>query len=150
MITKPLNLQVHLRRPDARLEAVPFIDICMIAVFFGVLSSGFVVAPGIALSLPTTAVAPQDAAPTAQVLTVMETEGSEVIIFDRGGVLTLEAFEKLLADRNEDFSQEVLLIRADRDVSLQVLTRVWEIAANAGFGRVMIAAEPEEADAGGF
>ena len=150
MITRPFNFEAMIKRPEARLEAVPFIDVFLIAVFFSVLSSKFVLAPGIALSLPSTRAAPVDAIPTAHVLTVMETQGAEVLIYETGGILTLDSFAKVLAERGEDFSDAVLLIRADRDVSLQVLTRVWEIALEAGFGRVMIGAEPERASREGF
>ncbi|RME67576.1 MAG: hypothetical protein D6781_12920, partial [Verrucomicrobia bacterium] len=108
MITRPFNLQAHVRQPGKGLDVVPFVDLGVIALFFIVFSSRFVFAPGIARDLPTTRAEVSEAAPAAHVLTVIETEGSEVVIFERGGVLTLDAFEELLRRRGESYAGEVL------------------------------------------
>lgn len=149
MITRPFNFEAHLRRPTARLEVVPFINVCLILLFFALLHSRFVVAPGVSLALPTTKAEPMDAVATSRVLTVKEVQGGEMLIFE-GRILKLESFEKALAGFTAGAPGEVLLVRADRDVSVQLLVRVCELAERAGFQRVQIAAEPEKAAAPGL
>jgi biopolymer transport protein ExbD len=146
MITRPFNFETHLTRPHSRLDLVPFVDVGVILLFFGLLGSRFVLAPGVAINLrlPATAAATLDALPTSRVLTVMEVEGHEMLIFE-GRILNLASFERLLKEQAADFSGDVLLVRLDRDVSTSLLARVCELAAHAGFNQVLLAAEPEPA-----
>ncbi len=149
MITRPLNLAAHLSKPPLGLDPIPFIDVLAVALFFVLLSSRFVLPPGILLTLPSVENLPRDVAPTSRLLTVSESQGAEMLIFE-GQVCNLAAFERILAGRAEEFAGEVLLIRSDRDVSLSVLARVWELCVVAGFERVLLAAEPEKRPAAAF
>ena len=85
-----------------------------------------------------------DAVPTSRVLTVGEVEGRELIIFDNR-VQSLETLAKTFADHPAAAPGEVLLLRLQRDVSVQLLVQINELAARAGFAAVQIAAEPEQA-----
>lgn len=142
MITKPFNLESRLKRPSAAFEFVPFIDACVIGLFFVLLSSRFVLATGFSLDLPTVEDLPRDAAATSRVLTLSESQGTAMLIFE-GRVCTLESFARVTSDRSSEFESEILLLRADRDVSLELLAQVWEMCIKAGFKRVLISAEPE-------
>lgn len=142
MITKPFNFAGNLKPPSTRIEAIPFVDVILIFVFFLLLSSRFVFAPGITLALPTTLQAPADIVTASAVLTVNEIEGREMLIFD-GEIYTLETLERAFNER-EQGTDEVLLVRMDQTVSMQLLVRVCEIAEYGGFVRVQIAAEQEK------
>lgn len=142
MITKPFNLSEKQRVLSERIDAVPFLDVILIFLFFSVLSSRFVFAPGVTLSLPSTLQAPGDVVAASSVLTVNEIEGREMLIFE-GGIFTLETLPRAFESR-EIGNGEVLLVRMDQTVSMQLLVRVCELAENAGFVRVQIAAEPEK------
>lgn len=148
MITKPFNFSERLKVPSEGIEAVPFIDVILILLFFSILSSRFVFAPGITLSLPTTIEAPGDVVAASSVLTVNEIEGREMLIF-KGGIFTLETLPRAFENR-ERGTEEVLLVRVDQTVSMQLLVRVCELAEDAGFVRVQIAAEPEKLPARDF
>jgi biopolymer transport protein ExbD len=146
MITRPFNFSAHVTPPPSGLDVVPFINVCALLLFFGLLGSRFVLATGSAmkLELPTTAGASTDALPTSRVLTASEVDGREMLIFE-GKILNLDAFERMMKDRNRAHAGEILLVRADRDVSLRLLVRINEAAAHAGFSDVLLAAEPEQA-----
>lgn len=146
MITRPFNFEAHLRPPSMALDLVPFVNVCALLLFFGMLGSRFILAPGVAmkLELPATAGAPHDALPTSRVLTVGEVDGREMLIFD-GRILNLASFERYLQERGQAFAGEVLLVRMDRDVSMVLLVRVCEMARHGGFETVMLATEPEPA-----
>jgi biopolymer transport protein ExbD len=148
MITRPFDFAAHLRRPSAHLEAVPFIDACLLLLFFAVLGSRFVLAPGVAIDLPATRGAPPDAVVTTRMLTVAENDGQEMLIYD-GRIHRFDSFAAALEAQRSELAGEVLLVRMDRDVSMRVWVKVCELAEQAGFVRVLMAAEPERAlDAG--
>ncbi|HEX9783551.1 MAG TPA: biopolymer transporter ExbD [Opitutaceae bacterium] len=149
MITRPFNFEAHLSAPSTRFESVPFINVGVLGLFFVLLSSRFVIAPGILLDLPMVDGLPRDIAAASRVLTLSESQGAEMLIFE-GRMCTLESFEKLLTGREEEFKSEVLLVRADGDVSLQLLARVWKLSVQAGFNRILLAAEAKSAADGAF
>lgn len=132
------------------MELVPFIDVVVVALFFVLLSSRFVLAPGISISLPTVENLPRDAAATSRVLTISESQGAQMILFEGRVFSSLDAFGRVLADRSDEFQSEILLIRADRDVSLELLARIWDLCGKAGFERVLLAAEPARLAPGAF
>jgi biopolymer transport protein ExbD len=146
MITRPFNFEAHVTRPPSGLDLVPFVDMCALLLFFGLMGSRFVLAPGTAvnLRLPTTPAAPSDALPTSQVLTVAEVDGREMIIFD-GRILNLASLDRLLNEHRGGYGGEILLVRMDRDVSMDLLARVCELARRSGFQQVLLAAEQEPA-----
>lgn len=148
MIVQPFNFTSHLKQVSIGFDVVPFIDFCLILVFFALLGSPYVVAPGLTVNLPAMQAPAADAIPTSRVLTVGEVEGRELIIFDNR-VQTLKTLQETFANQPAA-PGEVLLLRLQRDVSVQLLVRVNELAARAGFAAVQIAAEPEHAGGPGF
>ncbi|TVR54118.1 MAG: biopolymer transporter ExbD [Puniceicoccaceae bacterium] len=149
MKLSPLNLQDQLPRPTRRFPLLPILDVALILLFFGLFQSGFVVAPGLSLELPRTAGEPVDHAARFRILTVEEVEGSELLIFE-GRVLNLAGLERLLPTLEKPTRDEVLLIRLDRRVSLETLVRISEVARDAGFERIHLAAESAPAAAAPF
>ena len=149
MITQPFNFAAHLRRPSTRLEVVAFVDVAMLLLFFAVLGSRFVLAPGITLDLPTTPGPPPDAVMATRVLTVAENDGVEMLIFE-GRIHSIGTFKSVLEARGDEMRGEVLLVRADRDVSTKTLVQVCDLAVKAGFVRVQLAAEQERPARAGF
>lgn len=144
MIVQPFNFTARLKQTSIGFEIVPFIDFCLILIFFTWLGSPFVVAPGLTVNLPDMRDPGADAIPASRVLTVGEVEGRELIIYDNR-VQTLDTLGKSFAEHPAERSGEVLLLRLKRDVSVQLLLRINELAAQAGFSAVQIAAEPERA-----
>ncbi len=149
MITRPFNFESRLKELPTRFDSIPFINVGLLGLFFVLLSSRFVLAPGIAIDLPTVEGVPRDVAAASRVLTLSESQGAEMLIFE-GRMCTLESFKQLLEARKGEFESDVLLVRADRDVSLQLLAKVWALGAQAGFSRILLAAEPGAARTGNF
>lgn len=149
MIVQPFNFTARLKQTSVGFDIVPFIDFCLLLVFFTVLGSRFVVAPGLTVNLPAMQAATSDAVPTSRVLTVGEVEGRELIIYDNR-VQSLKTLADSFAEHPAAAPGEVLLLRLKRDVSVQLLVQINELAAQAGFSAVQIAAEPEQASASSF
>jgi biopolymer transport protein ExbD len=96
MIVQPFNFTSRLRQTSVGFDLVPFIDACLILIFFSMLGSQFVVAPGLTVNLPVMQDPAADAIPTTRVLTVGEVDGQEQIFFDNR-VLSLDSLERSFA-----------------------------------------------------
>lgn len=149
MKARPFDFEAHLHTKSRRLDVVPFIDACLIVIFFSLFGSSYVFAPGITIHLPESRTAAVDALPVYEVLTVGEIEGSERILFD-GRIYSLDTFEQGLLSAGPDRGETTLLIRMDQAVSVRTLSEVCDIARAAGFREIQIAAEPTADDSDGF
>ena len=114
-------------------------DIVLQLLIFFLLSSSFVSSPGIKVSLPK--------AQTSDI----QADRQTVITITQGGKIYLNADEvttstlaqKLIPvlDQNRD---QVVIIRADQEVSLQKAVQVIDLAKGVGAQKFMIATAPEE------
>ncbi len=139
-----LKLDLEKEAPSpARLSFWPFVDLCVIALFFFLFGSKFIVAPGVEIELPRLDKVQIAIANEYDVLTVSERGGEEMVIF-RGMVLNMETFRKQLGQLGVDREGYTLLVRSDEGVSMQTLVSLSEIAGAAGYDRIQLAAERKQ------
>ncbi len=112
-------------------------DIVLLLLIFFLLSSSFVVQPGIRIQLPRA-----EAAETTdeQKVTVTLTEKGK--LFMNSKAVTLKTLGEHLATALKRTNDQVVVINADRTVSLQSTVQVIDIAKSVGAQRFMIATEP--------
>jgi biopolymer transport protein ExbD len=146
MITRPLDLQSRLRPPSKRLNPLPLFDVLLIAFFFSLLSSKFVLSSGLAINLPQGGSGP--GLPASAVLTVRT---DEMLLFE-GQILSMSGLAPALAthvkQQRSGGADANLLIYLDRNVSVQTFFAVAEVAREQGVTRVQLAAEPRDGDTG--
>ena len=65
MIVQPFNFTARLKQTSVGFEFVPFVDFSLILVFFALLGSPYVVAPGLTVNLPAMQAPSADAVPTS-------------------------------------------------------------------------------------
>ena len=114
-------------------------DIVLLLLIFFLLSSSFVVQPGIRVELPKAEAAENI---EEQPVTVTLTEKGQLFLNSRE--VTLQTFGKELADALAAKTDQVVVINADRSVSLQSTVQVIDIAKTVGATRFLIATEPPE------
>ena len=151
MITRPLELQSRLSAPPRDLDFFAWVSVGVIALFFGLLGSKFVLAPGVpvgvegnSLDLPQVTGA---AAGLGQASVVVSYRRDNVILFE-GGMYTLAELRKHMEAYAKQHPKAVMLVRADRQVSMQAFLDLCEMARQVGFANVVAAAEqpsPENA-----
>ncbi len=145
MITRPLELESRLSPPPRDLDFVAWVNVAVIGLFFSLLGSRFVLAPGVpigvgdqsGLELPQgggTAESPG----TASV--VVSYRRDNVILFE-GGMYSLPDLRKQMADYAKKHPGAVMLVRADRQVSMQAFLDLCDMAKAVGFSHVVVAAE---------
>jgi biopolymer transport protein ExbD len=142
-LTTPLDFKRHLRcQPVPGFDFVPFLDALMIFAFVALNASAFVLSPGTAVNLPASdTMETTKLAPTV-VLTVDRNE----LYFFEGRKLakaTLrDHLESYIKESNAD-DQAILLLKADSSITSSILFHLMDIAREAGFREVHLAAEPD-------
>jgi len=137
MVTQPLELQSHLRRRPRNLDVFYFADLALLSVFFLLMGSQFVLAPGMPMDLPALTNSTELAQP-ADVVVSMRSD--DAILFE-GGLYPLAAFQTRFAEVVKARGAETVLVRVDRQVTAQGLLDLCSAARNAGAKHVQIAAE---------
>ncbi|MDD3179956.1 MAG: biopolymer transporter ExbD [Opitutaceae bacterium] len=136
MITRPLDLESRLSPPPRNFDLAFWLSGILIALFFGLLGSRFVLAPGLlvgagdgSFQLPQVSEATQNAS-----------AASVMVTFRRDNNLLFEDGVYALADLRKPFEAyarrhpgAVLLVRVDRQVSVQALLNLIDMAKAAGF-----------------
>ena len=129
MITHPLDLAARLRPPPRSNDALFFVNGGLILVFFALFGSRFVLAPGLGVGFRLPEMAGAGAAPTRVVISLPR---SDMVLVD-DGMLNYAQLRGWLEKRARSEKGLALLVRADRQVPLEDLGIIAEMAASAGF-----------------
>ena len=143
MITRPLDLSSRLRHPPRSFDFIFYVNAGLIALMFGLFGSRFVLSPGLGVDfkVPTNGAAMIGAVPTDVVIAVKGTD----LAFVEGAKVNAEGLQLWLVDRAKGRTGLRLLVQADASLSTKDLTDICEMARQAGFAAVQIAAEPPSA-----
>ncbi|HEY0862923.1 MAG TPA: biopolymer transporter ExbD [Lacunisphaera sp.] len=132
--------------PPRDLNAVAWVNVGLIVLFFSLLGSRFVLATGVlvevgeagAIELPS--VNPASAS-TAATSVVVSYRRDNVILFE-GGMYSLAELRRHMQAYTKNNPGSVMLVRADKQVSNQALADLFAMAGAVGFKNVLLAAEP--------
>lgn len=138
MITRPLDLESRMSPPPRDLHFVAWVTVGLIVLFFDLLGSRFVLAPGLLIELPAVNPASTSNVATSVVVTYRR---DNVILFE-GGMYTLAELRTHMEVYAKHNPGAVMLVRADRQVSAQALADLGAMAGSVGFARLLLAGEP--------
>lgn len=156
MITQPLELQSRLSPPPRDLDFFAWVNVGVIVLFFSLLGSRFVLPSGTAIGiggagadptieLPAGGAIAENAGGAASV--VVSYRRDNVILFE-GGMYTLSELRESMAAYAKQHPGAVMLVRADRQVSMQAFLDLCEMAKQVGFANVLVAGEQPAPEAG--
>jgi len=145
VITRPLDLASKLRPEPRNFDTLFYVNVGLVAVFFLMFGSRFVLAPGLGVDfkVPELPGAVAGAATTDRFISVLP---SGQIFAD--GLLNLPQLREWLNGEARKLRQPSLLVRASAGVSLAQVADITSAARRAGFVRVVVAAEEPAADVG--
>ncbi len=137
--TEPLGLIALLKRPQVKLDAVPVLDLLVIALLFGLLFTRFVMVPGVRVDLPDSEMQMQPSNLPVAVLTI----GNRGMLFFDGAVFELSSIERGFERHIEGMAGQnvVLLVKTEGSMDLQLFLKLCRMAQDAGFVQVQIAGE---------
>lgn len=144
MITRPLELEARLSPPPRDFTAVAWVNAGVIVLFFSLLGSRFILAPGLLIELPKADPASIAAVPTS---TVINYSRDNVIMFE-GGIYTLAELRTRLAGYAKQHPGAVMQVNADKQVSAQAVTDLGGLVTSFGFEYVLMGAEPAAEEGG--
>lgn len=140
MITRPLDLAARLRPEPRGALALAVANVGLVALFFVLFGSRFVLSPGLGVDfqLPEVPGADAGAVATTHHLSVV----SSGQIFAGDGLRDAAQLRPWLEAQARTVATPSLLIQAGRDVSLTVVMEIAGLAHAAGFRVHFAAAEP--------
>ena len=144
MITRPLDLESRLSPPPRDLNFVAWVNVGVIVLFFGLLGSRFVLAPGVPVGVggqPGVIELPSTGSAAAGMASVVVSYRRDDVILFEGGKYNLAELRQHMAGYAKDHPGAVMLVRADRQVSLQSFLDLCAMAREVGFANVQVAAE---------
>ena len=127
---------VELEHGLRQIDIAPLIDMVFQLLIFFMLTSSFVMQPGIKVSLPKALTSDVVKRETIEIVV-----SSENVTYLGGNVTTLKeikALFKLAAKR-----QQSILIKADRRASLGRVVEIWDMARDLGISQISIATDQE-------
>jgi biopolymer transport protein ExbD len=128
------------RRDDARIEITPLVDMVFLLLIFFMLSTTFIVSPGIKVNLPQSSA--EKVTQEKKEVQVVITEDNKVFVesmlVDMGG---LE--QRLLGAARQD-PQTLVIIKADAKALHGKVVEVMDLAKQSGLNRMAIATQPKE------
>ena len=113
-------------------------DIVLLLLIFFLLSSTFIVQPGIKVRLPNSETT--EVTSEKNITISITREGTYYLNEER---VTLSTLPALLQQKFAFGTEQVVIIKADRDVTLQSAVDVMDISKSVGFERFSIATEPK-------
>jgi biopolymer transport protein ExbD len=133
MITRPLDLASKLRAEPRSLDALFYVNVGMLVLFFFVFGSRFVLAPGLGVDFEL----PKLAVTTTSTISV---KNSGQIFAD--GLLSLPQLREWLKIEAKKNKRPSLLVRMSAGVPVSVQNEIVSAAREAGFGsNITLAAE---------
>ncbi len=158
-LTSPLGLMRHLRKPDLRMEVIPWLNVLLVGLAIYLLGSSYVWAPGLVVSntpagnlpnrlnLPTLPAQPGVVSlvghPDATLVILPQVNNAPLFVLNDGRH-TEDNLEPALAKLRKSLpmAKPVLLLKSNKDVSVTTILKVCAMAQDAGFGSELLAFVP--------
>ena len=128
------------RKEDARIEITPLVDMVFLLLTFFMLSTTFIVTPGIKVNLPR-ASAEKVTREKKEVRLVISKDNK---IFLEKTLVTLQQLQRKLAGVAQKNPQTLVVIQADAGALHGTVVEVMDTAKTSGLNRLAIATKPKE------
>jgi len=128
------------KEPMVGFTAISLTDIIFLLLVFFLLSSTFVLQPGIKVQLPVTTTTPDISSEKSVVISLTK-EGA---VYLNDSLVNRVELGALLRQKVLDVGNPIVVLRADKNVQIASLVDVMDIAKSAGADRFVIATAPKE------
>ena len=148
MITKPLELESRLSPPPRDLDFVSWVNVALICLFFSLLGSRFVLAPGLLMGTGNEKFTlPKSGQPQfSRIASVVVSYRRDNVILFEGAIVNPTELKQRLAEYAKKRPGEVLLLIADKNVTLRAVSELSAMAQSVGFAYVQTANELPETE----
>ena len=144
MITRPLDLASKLRPEPRSFDALFYVNVGVLALFFMAFGSRFILAPGLGVDFKLPEM--PGALPGALTTSTISVKNSGQIFAD--GLLSMAQLREWLKAEAKRNKHPSLLVRMSAGVPVSVQNEIASAAREAGFASVILAAEEPAASVG--
>ena len=128
------------KREESRFDLTPLVDVVFLLLIFFMLSTTFIVAPGIKVKLPESS-SPEISREKTEVRVVMAQDDK---IFVEQTLVSIEELGKYLKKAARESREGMVIIQADERVLHGKVVEVMDVAKTSGFNKLAIATRPKE------
>jgi len=125
---------LELEKGQKEINITPLVDMVFLLLIFFMLTSSFIILPGIKINLPK--------AVTSEVIkekNIIITVSNENIIYLNEKPITTSELSSFLEEIVKSKQEKPLLIKADKDTQLGTVVKVWDICRKVGISQINIA-----------
>ena len=133
-----MTFKTHCQMSKGFVDPAPLVDVGFLLLLFFILSSPFVMQSGFGVVMPSST---ETTVTTFQSLVVTVTRDN--LFFFNNESTTLEKLEQSLREAVQQGRGRELIIKADRQVSLETVTKIWTVGLRAGITMVNVATRAE-------
>jgi biopolymer transport protein ExbD len=133
-----MRFQRHYSVTKGELNLTPLVDVILQQLIFFMLTSSFIMQPGIKINLPQ--------ATTSETITEKEllvSVSKEGAIFYGERPVTMEELERYLQQATAKGKDKVLIIKGDKKAEHGIIVSVMDIARRSGINKIVIGTIPE-------
>jgi len=130
------------RKEDARIEITPLVDMVLLLLIFFMLSTTFIVTPGIKVNLPKASA--EKVSREQKEVRLIITEDNRVFL--EKTVVTMNELERKLRGVAQKNPQTLVIIQADAKALHGKVVEVMDAAKTSGLSRLAIATKPKEGE----
>jgi biopolymer transport protein ExbD len=149
VITRPLDLLSKLRPAPRNYDFLFLVNGGLIALFFSLFGSHFVLSPGLTVNDGFSLRSDPDAVANARITSVRVSIYSSGEIWSDTGLINPAKLQEWMATQVKRAPGSTLLVQMDTRASMEFFTTVAETAKAAGFGSVQIAMQQASASGDG-
>lgn len=149
MITRPLDLLSKLRPPPRNYDFLFLVNGALIALFFSLFGSRFVLSPGLTVNNEFSFRAVQDPFSMAKATPVSVSVNAAGQIWGDTGLVAPSRLKEWLASQVKRAPGSALLVIMDTRAPMEVFTKIVETAGAVGFGSVQMAMQQAPAEEAG-
>ena len=129
-----------IKREESRFDLTPLVDVVFLLLIFFMLSTTFIVAPGIKVKLPKSS-STEVSREKKEVRVVMSQDDK---IYVEQKLVSHEELSKYLKKEARENPEGMVIIQADERVTHGKVVEVMDIAKTSGFNKLAIATRPKE------
>jgi len=134
-----MKFRRHLKITSGKLDMTPLIDIVFLLMMYFMLTSTFIMQPGIKINLPSAL--STESMEKKQVIVSLTADGS---IFYEEENITIEVLKNILETESRRNPGIMLIIKGDYDVAHGKVVEVMDLAKVSGVSSLAIATQPME------
>ena len=133
-----MRFRRHYSITKGELNLTPLVDVVLLQLIYFMLTSSFIMQPGIKIKLPTATTT--EKIEKREIFVSVSKEG---IIFFKERCVSIDELEKLLVKERKKNGNLIVVIKGDREAKHGDIVKVMDIARKTGIEKIAIATMPQ-------